>query len=236
MKIIILIPVYNEKRNITNLFIKIRKFCKYDILYINDNSNDGTTEEINKLKKKYKNIYHINRINKFGIGSAHKDGIKWCYRKKYKLIVTMDGDGTHNPKYINSLIKKNMYSDITISNRFLKKNSLKTWPFLRVIITNIRHILISLLLGIHYDASGAFRCINTDKVKLKNITSVEENDYSFFWKSIYFLNQKYKINEIPISLPSRELGYSKMKIKHIIYSLLTLLIFFFKEKIIKKIF
>ena len=236
MKIIILIPVYNEKRNITNLFIKIRKFCKYDILYINDNSTDGTTEEINKLKKKYKNIYHINRINKFGIGSAHKDGIKWCYRKKYKLIVTMDGDGTHNPKYINSLIKKNMYSDITISNRFLKKNSLKTWPFLRVIITNIRHILISLLLGIHYDASGAFRCINTDKVKLKNITSVEENDYSFFWKSIYFLNQKYKINEIPISLPSRELGYSKMKIKHIIYSLLTLLIFFFKEKIIKKIF
>jgi len=236
MKIIILIPVYNEKRNITNLFIKIRKFCKYDILYINDNSNDGTTEEINKLKKKYKNIYHINRINKFGIGSAHKDGIKWCYRKKYKLIVTMDGDGTHNPKYINSLIKKNMYSDITISNRFLKKNSLKTWPFLRVIITNIRHILISLLLGIHYDASGAFRCINTDKVKLKNITSVEENDYSYFWKSIYFLNQKYKINEIPISLPSRELGYSKMKIKHIIYSLLTLLIFFFKEKIIKKIF
>tara|TARA_B100001758_G_scaffold151712_1_gene130732 strand:- start:3102 stop:3812 length:711 start_codon:yes stop_codon:yes gene_type:complete len=236
MKIIILIAVYNEKRNITNLFIKIRKFCKYDILYINDNSNDGTTEEINKLKKKYKNIYHINRINKFGIGSAHKDGIKWCYRKKYKLIVTMDGDGTHNPKYINSLIKKNMYSDITISNRFLKKNSLKTWPFLRVIITNIRHILISLLLGIHYDASGAFRCINTDKVKLKNITSVEENDYSFFWKSIYFLNQKYKINEIPISLPSRELGYSKMKIKHIIYSLLTLLIFFFKEKIIKKIF
>ena len=236
MKIIILIPVYNEKRNITNLFIKIRKFCKYDILYINDNSTDGTTEEINKLKKKYKNIYHINRINKFGIGSAHKDGIKWCYRKKYKLIVTMDGDGTHNPKYINSLIKKNMYSDITITNRFLKKNSLKTWPLLRVIITNIRHILISLLLGIHYDASGAFRCINTDKVKLKSITSVEENDYSYFWKSIYFLNQKYKINEIPISLPSRELGYSKMKIKHIIYSLLTLLIFFFKEKIIKKIF
>ena len=236
MKIIILIPVYNEKKNITNLFIKIRKFCKYDILYINDNSTDGTTEEINKLKKKYKNIYHINRINKFGIGSAHKDGIKWCYRKKYKLIVTMDGDGTHNPKYITSIIKKNINSDITITNRFLKKNSIKTWPLLRVIITNIRHILISLLLGIHYDASGAFRCINTDKVKLKSIISVEENDYSYFWKSIYFLNQKYKINEIPISLPSRELGYSKMKIKHIIYSLLTLLIFFFKEKIIKKIF
>ena len=168
MKSIILIPVYNEKRNITNLFIKIRKFCKYDILYINDNSNDGTTYEINKLKKKYKNIYHINRINRFGIGSAHKDGIKWCYKKKYKLIITMDGDGTHNPKFIKSLVKKNVHSDITITNRFLKKNSLKDWPLPRVIITNIRNLLISLLLGVHYDASGAFRCINTGKVKLKH--------------------------------------------------------------------
>ena len=65
MKSIILIPVYNEKRNITNLFIKIRKFCKYDILYINDNSNDGTTDEINKLKKKNKNIkYNLKNKNK----------------------------------------------------------------------------------------------------------------------------------------------------------------------------
>ena len=236
MKSIILIPVYNEKRNITNLFIKIRKFCKYDILYMNDNSNDGTTDEINKLKKKYKNIYHINRINRFGIGSAHKDGIKWCYKKKYKLIVTMDGDGTHNPKFIKSLVKKNVHSDITITNRFLKKNSLKDWPLPRVIITNIRHLLISLLLGVHYDASGAFRCINTGKVKLKHLTFVKENDYSYFWKSIYFLNLKYKINEIPISLPSRQLGHSKMRLKHIIYSLATLLIFFVEEKIIKKIF
>ena len=212
MKSIILIPVYNEKRNITNLFIKIRKFCKYDILYMNDNSNDGTTDEINKLKKKYKNIYHINRINRFGIGSAHKDGIKWCYKKKYKQIVTMDGDGTHNPKFIKSIVKKNVHSDITITNRFLKKNSLKDWPLPRVIITNIRHLLISLLLGVHYDASGAFRCINTGKVKLKHLTFVKENDYSYFWKSIYFLNLKYKINEIPISLPSRQLGHSKLRI------------------------
>ena len=88
----------------------------------------------------------------------------------------------------------------------------------------------------YFQFSAELLELNTDKVKLKSIISVEENDYSYFWKSIYFLNQKYKINEIPISLPSRELGYSKMKIKHIIYSLLTLLIFFFKEKIIKKIF
>ena len=61
MKIIIIIPVYNEKKNINLLYSKIRKFNNFPILYINDNSNDGTTQEIKKLQKKYKNIFHILR-------------------------------------------------------------------------------------------------------------------------------------------------------------------------------
>ena len=51
MKIIIIIPVYNEKKNIKHLFSKIRKYNNYPILYINDNSNDGTTREIKTLQK-----------------------------------------------------------------------------------------------------------------------------------------------------------------------------------------
>ena len=81
MKTIIIIPVYNEKKNIHYLLNKIRKFKKFLILYINDNSNDGTTQEIKKLQKKYKNIFHMLRTNKSGIGSAHMDGLIWCYKK-----------------------------------------------------------------------------------------------------------------------------------------------------------
>ena len=235
MKKIILIPVYNEKKNVTNIFKKIRKYNKFDILFVNDNSADGTTQEIIRLKKRFKNIYHINRINKTGIGSAHKDGLQWCYKKKYDLIITMDGDGTHDPKYIKNLIKKNLLSDITITNRFLKKNSLKTWPPIRIFITNVRHFLICTLLGIKFDSSGAFRCINSTKVKLKDLLSINENDYTYFWKSIYYLNIKYKINEIPIALPGRKLGYSKMKIGHVFSSLIILLTFSIKERIFKKI-
>lgn len=234
MKKIILIPVYNEKKNVTNLFKEIRKYNKFDILFVNDNSTDGTTQEIIKLKKRFRNVYHINRIGKIGIGSAHKDGMKWCYKKKYDLIITMDGDGTHNPKYIRSLIDKNLLSDITITNRFLKKNSLQTWHFIRIFITNVRHFLICVLLGIKFDSSGAFRCIKSNKVKLEDLLSINENDYTYFWKSIYYLNLKYKINEIPISLPGRKLGYSKMKISHVLSSLIILITFSIKEKIFKK--
>ena len=234
MKKIILIPVYNEKKNIKDLFNKIRKYNKYDILYVNDNSEDGTTQEINKLKKKYKNIYHINRINNFGIGSAHKDGLEWGYKKKYEQIITMDGDGTHDPKYLKAIINKNLESDITITNRFLKKNSLSSWPIIRIFITKVRHVLVNFFLGIKFDASGGFRCINAQKVKINDLVYVKENDYTYFWKSIFFLNLKYKINEIPIYLPTRKLGNSKMRIKHIIYSFISLLLFSLRVKITNK--
>ena len=105
-KICLIIPVYNEEENIQKLFIKIKKLkIKFDILYIEDNSTDNTRAEILKLVKKNKYIKYIFRKRKKGIGSAHKEAIKWCYKKKYQKILSMDADGTHDPKYIPALLK-----------------------------------------------------------------------------------------------------------------------------------
>ena len=80
------------------------------------------------------------------------------------------------------------------------------------------------------------RVLKSNKVKLEDLLSINENDYTYIWKSIYYLNLKYKINEIPISLPGRKLGYSKMRISHILSSLIILITFSIKEKIFKKFF
>ena len=164
MKRLIIIPVYNEVKNIKKLFSQIKKCFKSDILYINDNSTDGTTQEIISLVKKYKNVFHIKRSGKLGVGSAHKVGIKWGYKKKYNIIITMDGDGTHDPKYLNKIIHQSNKYDLVLTNRFIKKNSLKTWPLGRVILTHSSHILLKVLLNLNYDTSGAFRLINTNKI------------------------------------------------------------------------
>ena len=90
-------------------------------------------------------------------------------------------------------------------------------------------------MGIKYDSSGAFRCINTKRVKLSDLLIIKEDDYAYFWKSIYFLHKKkYKISEISISLPRRGLGYSKMTLKHIFCSLFELIRLFISEKILNK--
>ena len=235
MKLLIIIPVLNEEKNINLIWKKISKLknIKKDILFIDDNSADSTRPRIENLKKKNKNIFLIKRDKKKGIGSAHKVGITWGYKKKYSIIVTMDCDGTHDPIHIKKMIKliKNKNYELISTNRFLKKNSLNDWSYWRIFLTTLRHFLIKNILNIKYDSSGAFRCYNIKKIKLKDILIAENNSYSFFWESIFFLSKKYNIAEIPISLPGIVSGSSKMQINDIIFALYYLLLIFFKHRV-----
>ena len=233
-KTIIIIPVYNEQGNIKPLIKNIFRYFKKNktLLFIDDNSKDKTKSEIIECQKKYKKIYLERRKSKLGIGSAHKFGFRWAYKRNYKIIITIDCDGTHHPKYINQMVNiliKEKFNIIN-TNRFLKKNSLKNWSIWRKTLTTLRYLIINKLLNINYDSSGAFRCYNSDKVKLKDLLKAKNNSYSFFWESIFILNKKnYKIFEIPIHLPARLAGVSKMQFKDIFSALFYLLVFFFRK-------
>lgn len=224
-KVCLIIPVLNEEKNISKIYSQIKKISiKLKILFIDDNSTDNTKNEIFKLKKKNKNIFYILRKNKIGIGSAHKDAIKWCYSKKFSTIITMDCDGTHNPKYIPRMLEKSKLYDIIITSRFKKNNSISGWPWYRKIITILRLYITKIVLNINYDTSGAYRCFNCKKISLKEFQDIKSNHYDFFFESIYVLHKKnYSIYEVPIDLPFRKLGKSKMEFKHIIIYFLSLI-------------
>ena len=142
----------------------------------------------------------------------------------------MDADGTHDPKYIKFLNEKLKDFDIVITSRFLKKNLLNDWPLFRVILTSLRHLTISFLLSMPYDSSGAFRCINSEKVALSDLILAKNNSYSYFWESIFILHKKkYRIGQISIQLPYRRIGSSKMEMKDIFSAIYYLTIVFFKK-------
>ena len=123
MKICVIIPTLNEEKNIEKIFIKIKKTkIKLDILFVDDNSKDKSQEIIIKLSKEFKNVDYIFRKNKIGIGSAHKDAIKNTYRQKYDLLITMDADGTHDPKYFKKMISCAKINDYVITSRFIKSD------------------------------------------------------------------------------------------------------------------
>jgi len=230
MKLII-IPTLNEKKNIKKLFFQIKKLkINTDILFIDDNSIDGTRNDIINFSKKYKNVKFIFRPKKLGIGSAHKVGLIYGYKNRYKKILTMDADGTHDPKYIKKMFKESNNFHLVITNRFIRSNSLYDWPLFRKILTTIRFYLINILLNFNYDSSGAYRCYNVKKIKINDILLAKDLSYSFFWESIYHLHKKkYLIKQIAVNLPFRKTGSSKMKLKDIIYSLFYLFFYFIKK-------
>ena len=195
--IIIISPTLNEKENIQILFNKLTAInIEFDLLFIDDNSSDGSQEIIKDLAKKNRNVNYIFRSKKMGIGSAHKDGLIWSYKKNYKIIITMDADGTHDPKYIKFLIEELKNFDIVTTSRFLDKNLLKGWPLFRIWLTTLRHLTISLLLSMSYDASGAFRCIDCQGIALSDLILAKDNSYAYFWESIFILHKKkYRIHK-----------------------------------------
>ena len=225
MRFLIVIPTLNENKNIGIVYKKIvNLYKKANILFIDDNSDDGSKKEILDLRKKNKKVNYIFRKKKLGIGSAHKLGIKMEKKKNYRYVCTMDCDGTHEPKSIKIMFKYIEKYNLVTTTRFKYKNSLKDWPLKRIIITKLRYYSVRFILGTKLDSSGGFRLYDLKKIKLKDIFLAKDSNYNFLWESIFILElKKYKITEIPIILKNRSLGSSKMSLNDIFYGIFYLL-------------
>ena len=139
-KTLIIIPTYNEIENIPGLIDDIKKLePESDILIVDDNSEDGTGEFVKNVNSN--KIFLISRPKKLGIGSAHKDGIRYAYANSYEIVITMDADGTHDPKYINHMKQYYEKYDLINTNRFLNPKSLDDWPISRIIFTKISRVI-----------------------------------------------------------------------------------------------
>jgi dolichol-phosphate mannosyltransferase len=236
MKNLVIIPTYNEYINCKLIYKKIRiKNPKIDILFIDDNSPDNTSKAIRELQKKDSKLFLLKRNSKLGIGSAHKKGFLWA-KNRYKSVITIDADLSHDPDLIEEMIKYNDKYPIVITGRFLRKDTLEEWPLIRRFITTVRHKVIKNLFSIPYDTSGAFRCYNFNKIKINDLFLAKDNGYSFFWQSLIILfNKKYKIKELPMIQPKRMNGKSKITITDILSAIFKLGYFYFKNKIKKSL-
>lgn len=224
-KILIVIPTYNEVENVEKLYFRIKRLkINAGILFIDDNSPDGTATIIRKISSRDKSVTLISRKNKMGIGSAHLAGIEFAYKKGFKTLITMDSDFTHNPEDILKLLNKKDKANIVIGSRYIGSKSLSGWNIFRKTLTLVAHFLTKKLLKMPYDATSAFRLYNLNKIPKGVLSRVESIGYSFFFESIFilFING-FKITEVSIKLPARTYGTSKMTSKDIIKSFLFLI-------------
>lgn len=224
LKGLIFIPTYNERENVEKLISQLDQLdLDFDLLFVDDNSPDKTGEVLDRIASDRENLFVVHRPSKLGIGSAHIDGIDWAYKNGYQLLITMDSDFSHSPGYILKLIEHAKTSDVVVGSRYLQKNSLSEWNFRRKFLTHMGHFLTKLLLGMPYDATGAFRLYRLDRISQKCFHSEKSLGYSFFFESLFLLfKNHYKVKEIAIDLPARTYGTSKMKMSDALFSLVML--------------
>lgn len=213
-QLLIFIPTYNERDNVAGILRQILELnLPADILFIDDNSPDGTGKLLDEFSLDHSNVKVIHRAGKLGIGTAHKEAIAMAYDKGYKQLVTMDCDFTHSPDYIPKFIELGESVDIVVGSRYLQKGSLSTWNLKRRLLTHSGFAATSLLLNMPYDATGSFRLYRLDRIPKNFLNLVKSNGYSFFFESLFILNQnKFRISQVATNLPARTYGNSKMRV------------------------
>lgn len=214
-KTLILIPTYNERDNAPKLLAELLALkLDADIVFVDDNSPDGTGKLLDDLARTTPRLTVLHRAGKLGIGSAHIDGINYAYDRGYDTLVTMDCDFTHLPSDIPRLLNAPGDSEVTVGSRYMEKGSLPGWNPLRRFLTNFGHFLTRRVLKIRYDATGAFRVYRLNRIPRGVFSLVAARGYAFFFESMFILDRNgIRIAEVPIVLPARVYGHSKMSLR-----------------------
>ncbi|MEO8621268.1 MAG: glycosyltransferase [bacterium] len=212
LKTLVMIPTYNERDNAPRMVEAIKALdLDVDVMFIDDNSPDGTGPLLEALRADYPRLSVRHRAGKNGIGSAHLDGIAAAYEGGYQRLVTLDCDFSHSPEDIPAFLRSADIADVVVGSRWTAMNSLPGWNLYRRMMTGIGHFLTRAVLGMPYDATGAFRAYRLDRIPQEVFSLVRSRSYSFFFESLFILHKNAcRIHEIPIVLPARTYGHSKM--------------------------
>jgi dolichol-phosphate mannosyltransferase len=212
MRPLVFVPTLNERENVEELHRQIRELAlETDILFVDDASPDGTGAVLDRLAAGDPRVTVIHRPGKQGIGSAHLCGIRYAYERGYEWLVTMDCDFTHSPADIPRLLAAAAGSGLAVGSRYMQPGSLPGWSPFRRCLTLLGHFLTKTLLGLPADASGAFRAYHLTAIPLAIFEMAVSRSYAFFFESLFILARNgYRVVEIPIVLPARTYGHSKL--------------------------
>ena len=219
MKTLVISPTYNEIKNI-ELLVKaiLDSYPDFELLIVDDNSPDGTSDKVKTLQKTYKNLHLEIRQKKSGLGTAYIHGFQWALARDYDKVVQMDADLSHNPEDVSMMVDHLDNYDLVIGSRYIKGISVVNWPLRRLMLSYGANTYTRIITGMPImDGTGGFKAWKAKVLRNINLESVQSQGYSFqIEMNFRTWLQKYKIKEVPIIFSDRTIGQSKMS-KAIVY-------------------
>jgi glycosyltransferase involved in cell wall biosynthesis len=214
LKILIIIPAYNEEGNIGDLLREFKKISSYsfEILVVNDCSKDRTSE--------ISRTFGVNVIDlpcNLGIGGAVQTGYKYALINNFDVAIQVDGDGQHPPEYINNILSPiiNGEADMVIGSRYLQKKGFQS-TYLRRLGISYFTKLIKLLIGQNItDPTSGYRACNKKVINL--FANTYPKDYPEPETIVFLARNKLKIIEVPVLMRERGSGMSSINLAKSVY-------------------
>lgn len=213
---LVIIPTYNEKENIVRMIRKVFSLeGDYHILVIDDNSPDGTADEVRKLMPEFTGRLHLEtREGKLGLGTAYVYGFKWALQRPYLYIFEMDADFSHNPEDLNMLYNAcaKRGFDMAIGSRYIDGVNVVNWPIGRILMSYFASTYVRFITGMGIrDTTAGFKCYKRKVLETIDLDQIRFSGYAFqiemkfkAWKL------GFKIKEVSIIFTDRVEGVSKM--------------------------
>ncbi len=226
IKLLIILPTYNERDNIRSLIPSINKILNravsHTILVIDDNSPDETARVADELAQMYP-VELISRPGKMGLGSAYALGFDYAVKNGYSHAMTMDADCSHDPIHITELIKFADNYDLVIGSRYIPGGKILNWPFHRKILSSGANFLVkNLLTKTIADNTSGYRLYKVSSLKEINY-KLQNDGYAYLFEMALLFNKNMlKIKETPIVFVERRSGASKVSRREILKALRTL--------------
>lgn len=217
-RIWVVIPTYNEADNVARIVPAIcdqlRRVApdSYRVLIVDDSSPDGTGEIAERLAAELGTVEVLHRERKNGLGRAYVDGFHRALAGGADLVIQMDADFSHDPKYLPALIAGAEDADVVIGSRYVAGGGVENWGLARRIISRGGSIYARALLGVRTrDLTGGFKCIRRQVLERIDLDAVRAHGYVFQIEVTYrAVLAGFIVREVPIVFPDRSVGASKM--------------------------
>jgi dolichol-phosphate mannosyltransferase len=216
MKILITLCTYNEVDNLRGLIPELLSLVPTaNILVIDDNSPDGTGALVAEMAKRDNRVRLLSRPGKQGLGTATLAGFRDAIDHNYELLVNMDADFSHGPKYVPLLIAEAANYDVVIASRYMPGGGVAGWNFRRKLMSQTINFWARFWLGLKTaDNSGSFRCFRVARLAEVDWDLTVARGYAFQEEILYRCRQVgCRMTEVPFIFEDRRFGVTKINLK-----------------------
>lgn len=211
---LIIVPTYNEAENVRGIAEQLlAALPAADVLFVDDNSPDGTGAILDELAAANPRIHVLHRAGKLGLGTAYIAGFRWGLQRAYDYLFEMDADGSHDPKYLPQMLALAQDgADVVVGSRNIPGGGTVNWGLGRKLLSKGGSFYARTILGIDVrDVTAGFICWRRHVLEALDLDRIDSNGYSFQIEMKYrALQRGFRIVETPIVFVDRRVGQSKM--------------------------